>query len=219
MVKRYPKNTIGRDYVVGDIHGCFSKLQTCLDEIEFDTEKDRLFCVGDLVDRGPESASFMKWLEYPWFHTVRGNHEDLLMKHYEKDYDGYHIHVGNGGRWFEHCTESLKEKMYNACKQLPYIIEVETDNGLVGILHADTGNEDDWGQVKLRLDNGDKNMKETLLWSRMRVRSNNFRYINGISVVYVGHTPMQCEMTLGNVVYIDTGAVFDIGHFTIKRLN
>ena len=46
----------GRDLVVGDVHGCFRTLDGALCELRFDTDSDRLFGVGDLVDRGPHSA-------------------------------------------------------------------------------------------------------------------------------------------------------------------
>ena len=52
---RFAQNTVGRDFAVGDIHGCFTELQRGLDAIGFDPSTDRLFSVGDLVDRGPES--------------------------------------------------------------------------------------------------------------------------------------------------------------------
>ena len=61
----YQTNALGRDFAVGDIHGSFSALQTALDTIEFNSEVDRLFSVGDLVDRGPESHHVLEWLDKP----------------------------------------------------------------------------------------------------------------------------------------------------------
>lgn len=72
MLKQFIINKTGTDYVVGDIHGCFSLLQAKLDEIGFDPTKDRLFSVGDLVDRGTESDKVLEWLSKPWFHAVCG---------------------------------------------------------------------------------------------------------------------------------------------------
>ena len=71
MIKHFEMNTKGKDFVVGDIHGCFSKLQEQLWTIGFNEEVDRLFCVGDLIDRGPESYKFEEWLDYPWFNSVQ----------------------------------------------------------------------------------------------------------------------------------------------------
>lgn len=50
-VKHFTENLQGIDYACGDIHGCFTKLRSVLEAINFDESKDRLFSVGDLVDR------------------------------------------------------------------------------------------------------------------------------------------------------------------------
>ena len=82
VLERYSLNTKGNDYVVGDIHGMFSLLKSELEWIGFNPEVDRLFSVGDNVDRGPESEEVDEWLSKPWFHSVRGNHEDMIIHHY-----------------------------------------------------------------------------------------------------------------------------------------
>ena len=74
--KHYARNENGRDFVVSDIHGCYDTLMVELAQIDFDQHKDRLFSVGDLVDRGPDSLKCLKLIEEPWFHPVIGNHED-----------------------------------------------------------------------------------------------------------------------------------------------
>ena len=48
-------------YVVGDIHGQFDALQALLLRLSFDSEKDRLWLVGDLVNRGPKSLEVLRW--------------------------------------------------------------------------------------------------------------------------------------------------------------
>lgn len=54
LVKILSPNLKGKDYVVGDIHGCYSLLYTKLTQLGFDFSKDRLISVGDLCDRGPD---------------------------------------------------------------------------------------------------------------------------------------------------------------------
>ena len=46
-------NPAGRDLAAGDVHGHFDTLEQALEQIAFDPVSDRLFSVGDLVDRGP----------------------------------------------------------------------------------------------------------------------------------------------------------------------
>ena len=55
LVAYHPLNRHGRDYVIGDLHGQWQALQRALGEVAFDPARDRLFSVGDLADRGPDS--------------------------------------------------------------------------------------------------------------------------------------------------------------------
>lgn len=72
-------NAHGRDYIVGDLHGCTNMLLALLDHVQFDPAADRVFSVGDLVDRGPDSEGCLALLEHPWFHAVLGNHDAMLL--------------------------------------------------------------------------------------------------------------------------------------------
>ena len=58
-IRKLPTNALGKDYVVGDLHGCFDLLQRLLHEVEFNKVTDRLFSVGDLIDRGQDSFKCM----------------------------------------------------------------------------------------------------------------------------------------------------------------
>lgn len=53
MLRCIPTNHAGRDFVVVDLHGCLDQLEALLKAIGFDPARDRLFSVGNLVDRGP----------------------------------------------------------------------------------------------------------------------------------------------------------------------
>jgi serine/threonine protein phosphatase 1 len=83
LVKRLPANLFGRDFVVGDLHGCKKELDRLLQLVEFDRRVDRLISVGDLVDRGPKSLDCLLLLKATWFHAVMGNHEQLLLNFYD----------------------------------------------------------------------------------------------------------------------------------------
>jgi bis(5'-nucleosyl)-tetraphosphatase (symmetrical) len=68
-------------YVIGDIHGCFLTLERLLDKIEF-SHHDRLWLVGDLVNRGPRSLEVLRWARNlsGQVLTVLGNHDVHLLK-------------------------------------------------------------------------------------------------------------------------------------------
>ncbi|MBT8115133.1 MAG: symmetrical bis(5'-nucleosyl)-tetraphosphatase [Arenicella sp.] len=68
-------------YAIGDIQGCYDPLQRLLERVKFDPDKDTLWCVGDIVNRGPDSLKvlrFLKSLENQCV-TVLGNHDIHLM--------------------------------------------------------------------------------------------------------------------------------------------
>lgn len=201
-LQHFSLNTNGRDFVVGDIHGCFSLLTLAMDAVGFDPSKDRLFSVGDLVDRGPESADVLDWLAKPWFHAVRGNHEQMAINFQADLNHAFHYEM-NGGRWFIDLP-SRRQKMIAECfEDLPIAIQVDTKIGRVGIIHAEVPHNDWYSLINIS-----KQERDIALWARDKVQSSNETPIRNIDRVYVGHTPLKAPIVLGNVHYIDTGAVF-----------
>ncbi len=69
-------------YIVGDIHGMYSKLRKVLDYASFDSEKDTLYSTGDFSDRGSESLSVLRFLMGLGdnFRAVYGNHDYWLYQ-------------------------------------------------------------------------------------------------------------------------------------------
>ena len=63
-------------YVVGDIQGCFEPFQHLLDKVQFNPDKDRLWSVGDLVNRGPDNLKTLRW-----FYEHRDNVTMVLGNH------------------------------------------------------------------------------------------------------------------------------------------
>lgn len=70
-----------KNYVIGDIQGCYRALKQILKKANFDAQHDKLWAVGDLVARGPDSLSTLSFCQDlgPQFDTVLGNHDLNLI--------------------------------------------------------------------------------------------------------------------------------------------
>ncbi len=63
-------------YVVGDIQGCLQPLKCLLDRVKFNPDRDFLWSVGDIVNRGPKCLKTLRW-----FYERRDNIVMVLGNH------------------------------------------------------------------------------------------------------------------------------------------
>ena len=207
-------NKKGRDFVVGDIHGMYALFLAHLEDISFDREVDRMFSVGDLIDRGPNNLECLKLIEEPWFHSVIGNHEDMMIR-VVLNGDNSHHWFSNGGEWCVDAGQEEVTRLAEIADKLPITITVETHKGTVAICHAQPPKEK-WepGEVLASFE------RETAIWGRtwIKKRTNDILpRIKNIWKTFHGHTPVKEPVELANVNFIDTGAVYT-GNLTIVEL-
>lgn len=221
LVKRVSRNPTGRDIIVGDVHGNFTGLKVALADIGFAPEKgDRLFFVGDLVDRGTESLQALDWLACTWVYAVAGNHEDMAIRWPKGNMDAGN-YAANGGAWVIALDRETQLEVAAAFSALPVAIELETAAGLLGIVHAECPLAS-WCQFTAMLE--DPALSSTkrgqlidmAQWSRERITSGFAGDVSGVRAVVVGHAPLDRMTSLGNTLYIDTmGWRPGRGYFTL----
>lgn len=215
--RRIAVNTRGRDLAVGDIHGHFQRLQQCLDSVGFNPAVDRLFSVGDLVDRGPHSAQALDWLSQPWFHAVQGNHESLAINHLRGGRLDLDMYRAAGGGWFLDLPTDQQRPFVDAFLEMPIALEVQTHDGPVGLLHADSPFAC-WEALRASLlDDDDPRIREVCQWSRRRLKEGDDARVEGLRALLVGHTPVLKVKVLGNVWHLDTGG-WSSGCFSLLDL-
>lgn len=145
--QRLPSNQMGRDFIVGDLHGCLDLFLAQLERVQFDPQIDRVFCVGDLADRGPDSMGCLRLLREPWFYAVCGNHEQMLLDYIFPDVIPYGSNDApqrfflNGGRWVQTLTkqenDELMKELVPLVARLPLVITVGASKDQFHIVHAE----------------------------------------------------------------------------------
>lgn len=215
-----PINDIGTDYVVGDIHGMFDLLDTELIAIGFDKTRDRLFCTGDLVDRGTSSERVLQYLSEPWFFSCMGNHDAQYAFYGTNIPVPYESFICTPvDVWYTNITNSERTAIFNALLDALYpAIEVQTSVGLVGIVHGGIPFGRTWKSLVHDLNAPCYNTLLSCIWDRESaqyalqsegVKQQNF-IVPDVHHVFHGHTPDVyggcMPYALGNRYFIDTGA-------------
>lgn len=213
-VWRFPPNRQGRDFVCGDIHGGWPLLERALTGCDFRPDRDRLFCVGDLIDRGPESARFPEYLARDWFHAVAGNHEQMALRAVlEQDREAEAVWWMNGGGWILDIGAREGRALVKQLASLPLAIEVEGFGPEpVVLVHAGLPGHD-WPAVRDTLAVSGDDARTTrepvhsLLWDRQRLMRGDDAPVSGACHLFHGHTVLEDVACLGNRTYLDLGSV------------
>ena len=212
---RVPKGT--RYYVIGDIHGRLDLFEAMIDAIERDDasrpKRDtHIILLGDLVDRGPDSAGVIrrarKWQKKRNVRVLAGNHEEMFLDSFEKPQVLRHF-LKHGGRETimsygmakgDLATMTLEDLFSEIPKVVP-----EKDVAYIKSFE-DCISAGDYLFVHAGIDPGvplDQQDRKDMLWIRDRFLD----YEGPLEKVVVhGHTIFDSVMDCGNRIGIDTGA-------------
>ena len=125
-----------RTLVIGDIHGCLRQFDALLDTVAV-TASDRLILLGDLVDRGPDSAGVVRRAiglsARCRLSVIRGNHEQMMIDA-RKSHAEFSDWLQNGG------DDTLKSYggMRGALRDVPDEHWYFLSTGLVNYVEDDT---------------------------------------------------------------------------------
>ncbi len=211
MMWRYPWtitgfefNAKGRDFVAGDIHGEFENLEHALEQLGFDQSQDRLFCVGDLVDRGPSSHRVTEFIKQDWFHSIAGNHEWMLVNCHAVEKLKREFWFPNGGGWWQELAQGMRSEIVSVIEsQLYALITIESLAGKVGLVHALPYPYYSWSEFNNRVEN-DQIIQNWALWERDFEAFTDKR-IADVDFIFCGHTPIDKPRAFSNITNIDTG--------------
>jgi serine/threonine protein phosphatase 1 len=189
-----------RIFVIGDIHGCCNTFKKLLLEIIDIQKSDKIYCIGDYVDRGNDSKGVIDFIinlriKGYHIHTLRGNHEQMMLEPERLDQ-----WLENGG------GETLKSFGISSVSQLPakYLaflkqteFFIETDKYI--FVHAG---------LNFRIVNPFTD-KEAMIWIRDEYFDKT--KINDKILIH-GHTPIPFEsiykQLYTNKINIDGGCVY-----------
>ncbi|GHO26354.1 hypothetical protein MY013_21650 [Escherichia coli] len=119
----------------------------------------------------------------------------------------------NGGDWFIALADNQQKQAKTAlekCQHLSFILELHSRTGKHVIAHADYPDDVYEWQKDVDL--------HQVLWSRSRLgERQKGQGIAGADHFWFGHTPLCHRVDIGNLHYIDTGAVFG-GELTLVQL-
>ena len=106
--------------VIGDVHGCYYTLKELVDKIKNKYPNIKIFCVGDLVDRGNNSFEVIKFVVAEKIQCVIGNHDFMFYSNMRDPYSLMAKSWNYNGA--ETTLASYKDKLNQMDKHLDLII-------------------------------------------------------------------------------------------------
>lgn len=234
-----------RRLIIGDIHGCYDKLEKVLNISNFSND-DILYSVGDFCDRGTQNLKVLDFLmSLPNFKAVRGNHDIWLYNYlycklsgYRIPYEDIEIWERNGGtttlREISELDNNKLQIIFDWLKQWRYYIEEEDFIILHGGPLGDAIPRDEppegYDYTNYIPYNTTWNRDYVYKALSYELSGEPNSPINLGKQLFVGHTPMVSKKEgvitakpliskIYNIIDIDTGSYLEGGKLTVMDID
>lgn len=178
---------MGRIFLISDIHGHQEAFFALLAQAQFN-ERDQLYLLGDVVDRGPDGVSLLQYLmDQPNMQLLLGNHEELMLRALKDEWGWFEGWVQNGGAPTYAAFKALdlheQKKVLDFLEERPLYEFLSLEQGDFLLVHA--------GIRPLPEGDADQQLKaqtrDDLLWIREGFLRQSLAHLP-FTVVH-GHTP------------------------------
>lgn len=209
-------------YVMSDIHGHRERFDSILAQINLQPE-DRLYILGDVIDRNPHGLSILlQLMQMPNVTMLLGNHEYMMLDvlSYPEDYSSLAIWYQNGGkkthsRW-KGLPRNVRQQVIRYLKKLPLNILLQVNGENYLLVHG--APEADWTPDMEDYDNA----TVYAVWHRVAADDTP----TPDHTIIFGHTPTlyyqegePLRIWYGeNKIGIDCGAAYHEGRLACLRL-
>lgn len=130
-------------YICSDIHGQYTLFMKMLQDIGF-SSKDKMFILGDIIDRGPKSIRLLKYImSQDNIVCLLGNHEHLMWYNeieYHSEYSGVWLLDGNGGmktkKQLDRLSKKEQEQIFEYIKNMYLQVEIEVNKQKYLLSHS-----------------------------------------------------------------------------------
>ena len=187
-----------RIWVVGDIHGHLGTLRALMHRLKLG-EEDRVVLLGDMIDRGPDSAGVIEYVrEHPQILAIKGNHEQMAIQSLQErriELNTTWMSKGGASTWGSYIVAAkgdLHRAKLTFAEDCAWMADLPSHIVL-----------DDWRLVhagynpKMDLDSQDE---KTLLWIR-RAFFKHDEAIDAKRCILFGHTPTRKFKRSGQIAH------------------
>lgn len=239
-VKTLPENTKGKDIIIGDLRGQKEMLIATLAQWQFNPNTDRVICTGDLWNQDSECIHL---LDYPWFHSARGDQDHLLLQYLKSPDSPPLQHNFTPPKWAQYLTNPLANKstqakrqhLINLLESTPLLLKVGETQNRYHVTHScpnigTTNSPKSLSNQQIdKLERGEIGIKNPLAFmqdttilektsqNHLKAPSNN----RTVAPVFSGHSPEYRNSRNNNnhYFYLDTGAGTNTHNPTLSSIN